>query len=108
MGHHEGFRRFPACLVWGLDGGGTPLGMKRHSLSRRILAASAVSVLSLGVVACDDDDDDDIEIDNPVDDVEEGVEDVEQDVEEGVDEVEEDVQDVEEEIETDTETDDGG
>jgi hypothetical protein len=34
------------------------------SFPRRLLAASAVAVLSLGAVACDDDDDDDIEIDN--------------------------------------------
>ena len=54
---------------------------RTSSFPRRILAASAVAVLSLGAVACDDDDDDNIEIDDPTDDVEEGVEDVGEDVE---------------------------
>jgi ligand-binding sensor protein len=63
------------------------------SFTRKIVAASAVGVLSLGAVACDDDDDDDI--DNPVDDLE-------QDVDEGVDDLDSEIDE-----EMDTETTDG-
>jgi hypothetical protein len=55
--------------------------------TQRIIAASAVAVLSLGFVACDDDDDgDDVEQE-----IDEGVDDVQDEVDEGVDEVEEEV-----------------
>jgi hypothetical protein len=61
--------------------------MRKTSITHRIIAASAVATLSLGVVACDDEDDDELE----------------QDIDDGVDEVEEDVDDVGDEIEEEVE-----
>ncbi len=58
------------------------INTRTPNIPRRVAAASAVALLSLGAVACDDDDNDgNIEVDNPVDDVEEGVDDVGEDVE---------------------------
>jgi hypothetical protein len=50
--------------------------LRTPQLTRRILAASAVGVLSLGAVACSDDDGDDDDIDNPVDGVDDQVDDI--------------------------------
>jgi hypothetical protein len=75
------------------------------SFTRRVLAASAVGVLSLGAVACESYDDGDVDIDNPADDIENEVEDMENEVDEEVDT--EDDTDTETDTDTDTETDDG-
>lgn len=49
---------------------------RTHSTVRRVVAASAVAVLSLGAAACSDDDGDDDDIDNPVDGVDDQLDDV--------------------------------
>ena len=46
------------------------------TLTRRIVAASAVAVLSLGAAACSDDDGNDDDLDNPVDGVDDQVDDI--------------------------------
>ncbi len=45
-------------------------------ITRKIIAASAVGVLSLGAAACSDDDGDDDDIDNPVDGVDDQLDDI--------------------------------
>lgn len=64
-----------------------------HSVTRRVVAASAVAVFALGAAACSDDDGNDDDIDNPVDGVDDQVDD-------GLEELEEDI-----DSETDGETD---
>ena len=44
--------------------------------TRRIVAASAVAVLSLGAAACSDDDGNDDDLDNPVDGVDDQLDDI--------------------------------
>lgn len=46
------------------------------SLTRRIAAASAVAVLSLGAAGCSDDDGNDDDLDNPVDGVDDQLDDI--------------------------------
>ena len=45
----------------------------RNSMTRKLVAASAVAVLSLGAAACSDDDGNEDDIDNPVDGVDDKV-----------------------------------
>jgi hypothetical protein len=59
--------------------------MTTENLPRRIVAATAVAVLSLGVVACSDDDGNDDDIDNPVDGVDDQIDD-------GADRIEDEIQ----------------
>ncbi len=55
------------------------------SLTRKLVAASAVAVLSLGAAACSDDDGNDDDIDNPLDGVDDQIDDGAEDIEENID-----------------------
>jgi hypothetical protein len=59
--------------------------MQNITISRRILAVSAVAVLSLGAAACSDDDGNEDDIDNPVDGVDDQIDDVGGEIEDEVD-----------------------
>lgn len=47
-----------------------------NTLTRRVIAASAVALLSLGAVACSDDDGNEDDLDNPVDGVDDQLDDI--------------------------------
>jgi hypothetical protein len=57
---------------------------RTNSITRRILAASAVGILSLGAAACSDDDGDDDDLDNPVDGVDDQLDDISNTIEEEI------------------------
>jgi hypothetical protein len=59
--------------------------MQNNIIPRRILAASAVAVLSIGAVACSDDDGNEDDIDNPVDGVDDQIDDVGGEIEDEID-----------------------
>lgn len=63
---------------------GNAVGMK-NTLTHKILAGSAVAVLSLGVAACSDDDGNDDDIDNPVDGVDDQLDDLGETIDSNVD-----------------------
>ena len=48
----------------------------RTSISRRLVAASAVAIFALGAAACSDDDGNEDDLDNPVDGVDDQVDDI--------------------------------
>ncbi len=54
-------------------------------LTKKLVAASAAAVLSLGVAACSDDDGDDDDIDNPVDGVDDQIDDGAEEIDEEID-----------------------
>jgi hypothetical protein len=58
--------------------------MTKQTLTRKIVAASAVAVFSLGAAACSDDDGNDDDFDNPVDGVDDQIDD-------GADELEQEI-----------------
>ncbi len=55
------------------------------TLTSRILAASAVAVLSIGAAACSDDDGNEDDLDNPVDGVDDQIDDGAENLEEEID-----------------------
>ncbi len=57
----------------------------RTNMTRKIIAASAVAVLSLGAAACSDDDGNEDDIDNPVDGVDDQVDDELDELDEEID-----------------------
>jgi hypothetical protein len=56
-----------------------------NTLTRRVIAASAVALLSFGAVACSDDDGNDDDLDNPVDGVDDQLDDVTNSISEDID-----------------------
>ena len=61
------------------------INTRTTSLTRRIIAASAIGVLSLGAAACSDDDGNDDDLDNPVDGVDDQLDDISNTIEEEID-----------------------